>query len=608
MSSLLLSRRDLEFVLYEWLRIERLTSRPRFAAHSRETFDAALDLYEALARERFAPHNKANDCEEPRLLDGKVVVNAQIAPALKAFCDAGLMAATQDESLGGMQLPYAVERAGMAYMFAANPGSIAYAFLSMANANLLLTHGSPAQIESYAQPILRGRFCGTMCLSEPQAGSSLADVKTRAMREDDGTYRLFGSKMWISGGDHELSENIVHLVLAKVPGQDGELGAGVEGLSLFIVPKVLLDCDDNRAEPNDVSVIGLNHKMGFRGTSNCALNFGDGRHRPRGRSGAIGFLLGAPGEGLAYMFHMMNEARIGIGIAAAAMGYTGYLHALSYARTRRQGRVAGDRSAHSPVPIVRHTDVRRMLLAQKTYVEGALALTLFSALLYDDKISAEHAGERDEAGALLDLLTPISKSWPSQWALVANDLAIQVFGGYGYARDSGVEQFYRDNRLNSIHEGTAGIQALDLLGRKVRLLSDTALVRLGQLIDDAVQQALDDAELREYGSVLGEKWERLCRLTAALSRIEAPELRMANATAYLDAFGHIVVAWIWLTQAARARDALLAVTSESEQAFYRGKLHACRYFYRWEMPRVDSWMKVLDPVDDTCLAMQDAWF
>ena len=608
MSSLLLSRRDVEFVLYVWLRIERLTSRPRFAAHSRETFDAALDLYETLAREHFAPHNRGNDSGEPQLLDGKVIVNAEIAPALRAFCDAGLMAATRDEDMEGMQLPYAVERAGIAYLFAANPGSIAYAFLSMANANLLLTHGSPEQIELYAQPMLRGRFFGTMCLSEPHAGSSLADVKTRAIRERDGSYRLFGNKMWISGGDHELAENIVHLVLAKIPGDDGELGAGVQGLSLFIVPKLLLASDGARGEANDVSVIGLNHKMGFRGTANCALNFGDGRHRPRGQSGAIGFLLGTPGEGLAYMFHMMNEARIGIGIGAAAMGYTGYLHALDYARTRRQGRPAGDRGAYSQVPIIQHADVRRMLLAQKVYVEGSLALTLFSALLYDEKLYAEHSGERDEAAALLDLLTPITKSWPSQWALAANDLAIQVFGGYGYARESGVEQFYRDNRLNSIHEGTVGIQALDLLGRKVRLLADTAMARLEQLIRDAAMQALPHVELREYGSALTEKWERLRRITAALYRIEAHELRLANATAYLDVFGHIVVAWIWLTQAACARAALATASRDSEQAFYRGKLQACRYFYRWEMPRVDSWMKILEPVDDTCLAMQDAWF
>jgi alkylation response protein AidB-like acyl-CoA dehydrogenase len=609
MSSLLLSRRDVEFLMYEWLQVDKLPARARFSGHSRETFDAALDVYETLAREKFAPHNKKNDQQEPRLEGERVLVNPEIGEAVRAFCDAGLIAATQDYDVGGMQLPSVVERAGMAYMFAANVASVGYPFLTMANANLLLAHGTREQIERYAHPMMQGRFFGTMCLSEPQAGSSLADITTRAERQPDGNFRLYGNKMWISGADHELSENIIHLVLAKIPDERGELQPGVGGISLFIVPKRLLNADGTSGERNDVAVAGLNHKMGYRGTTNCALNFGEGRYKPGGGAGALGMLLGEPGQGLAYMFHMMNEARIGVGLGAAALGYTGYLHSLEYARNRLQGRTAGERVAGKPqIPIIQHADVRRMLLAQKAYAEGGLALTLYSASLVDEQHTGQLAHGREDAGHLLDLLTPISKSWPSQWCVAANDLAIQIHGGYGYARDYNVEQFYRDNRLNPIHEGTHGIQALDLLGRKVRLHSGASLRLLQKLIAETVALARPNPELAAYGRLLDEAWTRVHAVTVALYQVADPRVRLANASAYLEAFGHVVVAWIWLSQAVVAQRALSSVNDEAERAFYRGKLQACRYFFQWELPRIGAWLKVLDPVDTTCLDMTDAWF
>jgi alkylation response protein AidB-like acyl-CoA dehydrogenase len=609
MASLLLSRRDLEFLLYEWLQVDKLTTRARFFGHSRETFDAALDVYETLAQEKFAPHNKKNDQQEPRLEGERVLVNPEIGEAVRAFCDAGLIAATQDYDAGGMQLPSVLERAGMAYMFAANIASVGYAFLTMANANLLLAHGTHEQIERYAHPMMQGRFFGTMCLSEPQAGSSLADITTRAQRQPDGSFRLYGNKMWISGADHELSENIIHLVLAKIPNDRGELQPGVGGISLFIVPKRLLDADGTSGERNDVTVAGLNHKMGYRGTTNCALNFGEGRYQPAGRRGAVGMLLGEPGRGLTYMFHMMNEARIGVGLGAAALGYTGYLHSLEYARNRIQGRSAGERIAGEPqIPIIRHADVRRMLLAQKAYAEGGLALTLYSARLLDEQHSGQHTHEREAAGHLLDLLTPVSKSWPSQWCVAANDLAIQIHGGYGYTRDFNVEQFYRDNRLNPIHEGTHGIQGLDLLGRKVRLRSGASLQLLQKLISETVDLALPDRELAAWGRLLDEAWARVHAVTVALYQLEDTRVRLANASAYLEAFGHVVVAWIWLSQAVVAQRALPGVSAEAGRAFYQGKLQACRYFFQWELPKLGAWLEVLDPVDTTCLDMAEAWF
>jgi len=317
--SKILSRRDLEFVLYELLDVEQLTLRPRYADHSRETFDAALDTCERMATELFEPHYRKSDQNEPQFDGERVHIIPEIKLALDAFCRAGLMAAGQDYDLGGMQLPAVVNAACFAWFKGANVATAAYPFLTIGNANLLLAHGSEQQIDTYVRPMMEGRFFGTMCLSETQAGSSLADIRTRAEPRPDGSYRLFGNKMWISAGEHELSENIVHLVLAKIPGAP----PGVRGISLFIVPKKLVNADGSLGERNDVALAGLNHKMGYRGTTNTLLNFGEGKWKPGGGAGAVGYLVGEPNRGLACMFHMMNEARIGVGMGAVLLGYTG---------------------------------------------------------------------------------------------------------------------------------------------------------------------------------------------------------------------------------------------------------------------------------------------
>lgn len=321
MRSTLLSRRDLEFLLYEWLDVEDLTRRPRFSDHSRQTFDAVLELSEQLATKYFATHNKLNDAHEPTFDGETVTIIPEVRAALTAFADAGMVGATMDTELGGAQLPAAVAQAAFAWFHAANPGTSAYPLLTIGNANLLSAHADADLVRRFVPPMLEGRYFGTMCLSEPQAGSSLADIVTRAEPRDDGTYRVFGTKMWISGGDHELGENIVHLVLAKIPGGP----AGTKGISLFVVPRYLVGDDGARGERNDVVLAGLNHKMGFRGTVNTVLNFGEGRWTPTGAPGAVGYLVGEPHQGLKYMFHMMNEARSGVGLVAAALGYTGYL-------------------------------------------------------------------------------------------------------------------------------------------------------------------------------------------------------------------------------------------------------------------------------------------
>ncbi|MGE5651816.1 MAG: acyl-CoA dehydrogenase [Bacillota bacterium] len=604
MQSKIISRRDLDFLLYEWLDAEALTRRARYADHSRETFNAAMDTCEQIATDLFAPHNKKNDQQEPHF-DGETVhIIPEVKTALKAFCEAGLMAAGQDYDFGGMQLPVLIEKAGFAYFKGANVGTSSYPFLTIGNANTLLKCGTPEQIETFVKPMMSGRFFGTMCLSEPQAGSSLSDIVTRAEPQPDGTYRIKGNKMWISAGEHELSENIVHLVLAKIPDENGKLIPGVKGISLFIVPKKLVNPDGSLGERNDVVLAGLNHKMGYRGTTNCLLNFGEGKFKPQGKAGAIGYLVGEPHKGLANMFHMMNEARIGVGLGAVMLGYTGYLHALEYARERPQGRHPQAKDPAQPqIPIIAHTDVKRMLLAQKSYVEGGLALNLYCARLVDEERTAETDEARRHATLLLDILTPIAKSWPSQWCLEANSLAIQVHGGYGYTREYNVEQFYRDNRLNPIHEGTHGIQGLDLLGRKVTMQNGAAFKALGAEVQKTIARALEVPQLADYAKSLGAVLQRIATVTQALYAAGDLNKTLANASVYLEAFGHAVVAWIWLEQA------LLAAGKDGHDAdFYKGKLQACAYFFKWELPKVQPQLDLLESIDTTTLDMQDAWF
>ena len=608
MDSLLLSRRDLQFLLYEWLDVTSLTKAGRYADHSRETFDAVLDTCERIATELFAPHNQKADQQEPHFDGGHVTLIDEVKPALQAFADAGLMASGQDYALGGMQLPAVVGMAGLCYFHAANIGTSAYPMLTVGNANLLLAHGNAAQIKAFVEPELQGRFFGTMCLSEPQAGSSLSDITTRA--EPDGEspfgkqYRVTGNKMWISGGDHELSENIVHLVLAKIPGPDGKLIPGVKGISLLLVPRFLVNEDGSLGERNDVQLAGVNHKMGYRGTVNCLLNFGEGnRHRPQGKAGAIGYLVGEVHQGLACMFHMMNESRIGVGLGAVALGYTGYLHALDYARYRPQGRAIGNagKDPSSPqIPLMQHADVKRMLLAQKSYVEGGLAFNLYCARLVDEARVAEDPGQRTRLTLLLDLLTPIAKSWPSQWCLAANDLAIQVHGGYGYTRDYKVEQFYRDNRLNPIHEGTHCIQGLDLLGRKVVMQNGAAFQLFAGRVAATVGKAREHAGLADFAQALDARFQRLAEVTTILWSAGDPQRTLANASVYLEAFGHIAIAWTWLEQ---------ALAAENRQSdFHEGKRSAARYFFQWELPKVDAQLDLLASLDRTTLDMQDAYY
>ncbi|RZT91417.1 butyryl-CoA dehydrogenase [Rivibacter subsaxonicus] len=611
-------RQTLDFLLHHWLDVEGLCQRPRFAEHSAETFGAVLDTCQKIAEQKFAPFNRLVDTEEPSFDGERVTLPRATHEALAAYVQSGMLAAAQDHEQGGMQLPCTVEMAGNAFFSKASVSMGGYAMLTSGNASLLMAHGTETQKRVFAQNEFAGRWFGTMCLSEPQAGSSLSDVATRAV--PDGSdfesdplgprYRLKGNKMWISGGEHEITENIIHLVLAKIPGEDGKLPAGVRGISLFIVPKKLVDTEGRLSgERNDVALAGLNHKLGYRGTTNTLLNFGEGKFRPGGQagggldgagSGAVGYRVGKPGEGLRCMFHMMNEARIGVGLGAVMLGYAGYEASLEYAKQRPQGRpmsAAGKDPGSPQVPLIEHADIKRMLLAQKAYVEGGLALALYCARLVDEQQTGEPEAAR-EAALLLEMLTPIAKSWPSEWCLEANSLAIQVHGGYGYTRDFPVEQYWRDNRLNMIHEGTHGIQGLDLLGRKVVMDGGAGLQLLASRVNATILRAGQVEGLAEHAGALAQALARLGGATKSAWASASPQDALANATPYLQAFGHVVLAWIWLELALAADGAERDGAVDAN--FAAGKRGAARYFFRYELPKIDAWLGVVAARDATC--------
>ncbi len=583
-----------------------------------------LDTCEKLARDKFAPFNRLADTEEPHFDGERVHLPQATHDATRAYAESGMLAASQPYDAGGMQLPVHGRDGGQRLLLARQHRARR---LRHAHQGQRAAARGPRHAESSARcsPPPSSPAAGSApwrCRSR-RPGSSLGDVATRAIPDGEGSqddplgarFRLRGNKMWISAGEHELTENIVQLVLAKIAGPDGRLPPGTRGISLFIVPKWLVGADGGlTGERNDVALAGLNHKLGYRGTTNTLLNLGEGKFPVRGAPGAVGHLVGRPGEGLACMFHMMNEARIGVGLGATMLGIAGYEASLDYARQRPQGRIAsaGGKDATRPqVPIVEHADVKRMLLAQKSYAEGALALELYCARQVDEANTGDEASAA-EARLLLEMLTPIAKSFPSEWCLEANSLAIQVLGGYGYTRDFPVEQYWRDNRLNMIHEGTHGIQALDLLGRKAVMQEGRGLKLVEARVGETVARARAAAPLAGHAEALAAALAHVVRATADAWATGEPAEALANATPYMQAFGHVVVAWIWLDVALCAHEGLAArgdaADDDPAAALRRGKLAAARYFFGYELPRVAAWLAPVETRDDTCRTMHDAWF
>lgn len=600
MTDKILDFRDMDFLLYEFLDTAGLLQRPRYAEHSREVFTATLDTAHTIAQKFFANHSAKGDAHEPSFDGEKVSLIPETQAAWDAYAAAGFLAAHQDFDDGGLQLPEIILRASMAYISAANVSSAAYPFLTLGAANLIDSFGTADQKLRFVKPMMDGRFSGTMALTESGQGSALADIRTIAEPLDDGTYHIKGQKMFISAGDHELTENIIHMVLAKIKGAPD----GVMGISLFIVPKIMVNDDGSLGARNDVALAGLLHKMGYRNTTSTVLNFGE-------KDGAIGYLVGEPHRGLLYMFQMMNEARIGVGQGAAVLAYQGYLNAVAYARERPQGRLPSNQDPSSrQIKIIEHADVRRMLLTQKSYAEGALALCLYASSLVEDIKTGDSEDIKQNALLLLDVLTPVVKSWPSKYGCIGNDLAIQVYGGAGYIREFPVEQLYRDQRLNPIHEGTEAIQGLDLLGRKIPLVEGAGYRLFKQNVMDTVDLAREVPSLLDLITPLRDALDRLDQVTNSLLSVirEDPDLGLANATLYLDFFGRIVLSWIWLKQAVVAGKALEQDLVQSEKDFYLGKLQAARYYIEWELPQTLSQAELLLTNNRVCFDMKDEWF
>ena len=603
MNTVTLNQRDIDFLLYEFLDTESLLSRERYAEHSRESFDATINGAKNIAEKYYGNHYHKGDAEEPVFDGDSVTLIPEIQAAWDATAEFGLLGASYDFEEGGVQLPEVICKVCGTYIQAANSGSSGYYFVTAAASNVIRAFGNEQQKSLFLGSMMDGRSAGTMALTEPAQGSTLGDITTSATLQADDSYLIRGQKIYISNGDHSLSDNIIHLVLARIEGAP----KGTRGISLFIVPKFLVNTDGTIGERNDVALAGLLHKMGNRSATSTVLNFGE-------QQGAVGYLVGEPHQGLRYMFQMMNDLRIGVGLGASALAYRGYLHALDYARERPQGRLPSNKDPQAPqVKIIEHADVRRMLLAQKSYAEGSLALCMYAASLAEDCKTAVSTDDREQAASLLDFLTPIVKSFPSKYGCISNDLAIQVLGGSGYIREYPVEQLYRDQRLNPIHEGTEGIHGLDLLGRKVLSNNGQSYQLLISLIEKTLADAAAMPEIAHLVPPIREAVDRTQRVTESLlfSIKEDPDLGLANATIYLDMFGQVVISWIWLKQAVIAAGKLSLNRPEqadSEVSFYQGKLYAAQYFINRELPQTIQKAELLGLNDSTCFYMCDEYF
>jgi butyryl-CoA dehydrogenase len=596
MTNPLLSDRNVDFVLNELLDLEGLLKVPFFQEHSRETCDLFLGSCRKLARDVLFPSYRRLDAEPPVLKDGAVLVHPLLKEILPRMVELGLLNASRPSAVGGQQLPMTVASIASAYLMAGNLSAYGYLGLTSGAARLLESFGDSALQEQFMERMYNGEWTGTMALTEPQAGSSLSDVVTRATPKGD-YYAIQGSKIFISGGDQDITENVVHLTLARIDGAP----PGIKGVSLFAIPKKRWE--NGALTDNDVRVAGLIHKIGWRGLPSLALNFGeDGDCR--------GWLVGEPHRGIYYMFQMMNEARLMVGWNGIATASVAYFEACDYAQQRPQGRPLTAKDPTTPqVPIIEHADVRRMLLRQKAIVEGGIALLATTARYYDLAEHAPDATEREEAKLLLELLTPVAKTFPAERGFEANALAVQVHGGYGYSSEYLPEAWLRDQKLNSLHEGTSGIQSLDLLGRKVIAGGGRALSLLQREIASTVRQA------REAG-VNAEQTGRLEGAQAALvtTTMHLGELGMSgrvdemmrHSYDYLDLFSVVVIGWQWLAQAAAAQRGLNEGRGSVD--FYQGKLCAAQYWLSTELPRAGYLAALCRTGEDSYARMQPGWF
>ncbi len=600
MAEKFISLRNLRFLLYEQLDAAGLTKYPYFADHSRETFDMVLETAMRMGKGILFPALSEMDKKPPEFRDGRVFVHPVVATVMKACGEGGWVGAQAPYDIGGQQIPNMLMTAFRGIFSAANYSASVYPFLTTGAAHLILSFGARELIDTYVSKMFDGRWQGTMALTEPQAGSSLTDLKTTAYPTAEGYYRIKGQKIFISCSDYESTENVVNLLIARIDGAP----PGVKGISLFVVPKKRPDLQGGLTG-NDITCVGIYHKLGYRGAPITQLAFGDG-------GDCRGWLVGEPHKGLRYMFQMMNEARVDVGMGAAAIASAAYLASLEYARQRPQGRpIAGKDPLALQVPIIEHADVKRMLLFQRAVVEGSLAL-IFQCAQYVDLARVTEGDEKERVELLLDLLTPVAKSYPSEMGILSVSQGLQCLGGYGYCDEFPLEQYYRDVRIHPIHEGTTGIQGMDLLGRKVVMKNGKAFLLYLAELEKTIAAARAIPDCAPSAEALAAAMESLKETTTSLAGLAMKgeiELFLADATLYLDLFGIVAVAWQWLLQAVTAAKALAADASSIDADFYRGKIHTCRYFFAYELPKTGGLAARLKTSGDgLTVAMKPEWF
>ena len=600
MAQKFISMRNLKFLLYEVFDVESLTAYDYFKTHNRKMFDLVLDAAHKLGTKLLLPVFEEMDREAPRLEGGGVQVHPHMKKVLREFGEGGWISARFPEEHDGDQLPLLAASACWLIFCAANYSAAAFPALTAGAARLITSFGDKKLIDAFVANMLTGKWQGTMALTEPDAGSSLTDITTTAFPREDGSYRIKGRKVFISAGDHDAAENVVHLMLAKIEGAP----AGIKGISLFVVPKKRIG-DDGKLTPNDIAVSQIFHKLGYRGCPITELAIGE-------KDDCHGYLVGEPHRGIIYMFQMMNEERVGVGTAAAAIASAAYHAALEYTRERPQGRRLTEKDPAVPqIPIIEHADIRRMLLFQRSVVEGSFALLLQCAL-YEDLVTAMPDGaEKERYRLLLDLLTPVAKSYPSEMGILSTSQAIQCFGGYGYCEDFPVEQLFRDVRIHAIHEGTTGIQAMDLLGRKLVMQEGQAGLLFVEEVQKTIEAAREIPELESLAAKLDSALKKLQEVTFHLFGVageKGPEVFLADATLFLEFFGVVAVAWQWVVQAIAAQQALSGKLSAADRNFYKGKLFACRYFLGYELPKTEGLAVRLMEKDPVTMEMETAFF
>ena len=571
------SRRNLDFLLHEVFQAEELTKYEYFNAHDKETFSMAIDAMTKVADNLMYPYFREIDRNQPELKDGKVTVPASIKAYIKAMGGAGLIGTGFPFEYGGQQLPETVGSCLGFIAMAANNGMM-YTGLTSGAAGLIASFGDEALKTKYVEKMLNGTWQGTMALTEPQAGSSLSDITTTAELTADGTYRLKGQKVFISAGDHDACDNIIHLMLGRIKGAP----LGTKGISLFVVPKYRI-ADDGTLTDNDVTSTGIYHKLGQRGVPAMHLTSGE-------RDDCHGWIVGEPNKGLSYMFQMMNEARIGVGMTGAAVASAAYYASLQYAKERPQSRRLNEKN-HLGSPqttIINHPDVKRMLLMQKAVVEGSLSLLMECSRL-SDLVRVTEGEEKEHNELLLEILTPVAKTYPTEAGMLAVSNGLQVLGGYGFTEDFPLEQLYRDIRITPIYEGTTGIQSQDLLGRKMTMKGGKAAQLLFQEINACMDEANTYDDLKPYTALLQKELARVQDVTAHLMQFAMKgdiERFLMDATLFMEMFGLVTLSWQWLKQATVAKQAMVTQNVEGDDlTFYESKIHTMKYFFHYELPK-----------------------